>query len=276
MAAQGRVHSKLDLGTVGGLLLAVGGILGGYYLEHGRAGDLMGASAALIVLGGSLGATLVANPLILVRRAARLTGALLREPGDDSAALLETIVDFATRARKAGIVALEQEAMEVEDAFLRKSLTLAVDGVDLQEIRSSMELDMDVVERRWEDAAKVYESAGGFAPTIGIIGAVLGLITVMGDLSDISKVGKGIAAAFVATIYGVGSANLLFLPAGHKIRLRAAAARERQELILEGVCSIAEGLNPKMIRSKLEAYLPARPGAAEKRSSGVAGARRAA
>ncbi|MBL0160969.1 MAG: flagellar motor protein [Bryobacterales bacterium] len=266
----------MDLGTTGGLLLAVGGILGGYYLEHGRAGDLMGASAALIVLGGSLGATLVANPLSLVRRAVRLTGSLLREPADDSAALLETIVDFATRARKAGIVALEQEAMEVEDAFLRKSLTLAVDGVDLQEIRSSMELDMDVVERRWEDAAKVYESAGGFAPTIGIIGAVLGLITVMGDLSDISKVGKGIAAAFVATIYGVGSANLLFLPAGHKLRLRAAAARERQELILEGVCSIAEGLNPKMIRSKLEAYLPARPGPVEKRTSGAAGARRAA
>ena len=276
MAAQGRVRSKLDLGTTGGLLLAVGGILGGYYLEHGRAGDLMGASAALIVLGGSLGATLVANPLSLVRRAVRLTGSLLREPADDSAALLETIVDFATRARKAGIVALEQEAMEVEDAFLRKSLTLAVDGVDLQEIRSSMELDMDVVERRWEDAAKVYESAGGFAPTIGIIGAVLGLITVMGDLSDISKVGKGIAAAFVATIYGVGSANLLFLPAGHKLRLRAAAARERQELILEGVCSIAEGLNPKMIRSKLEAYLPARPSPVEKRTSGAAGARRAA
>ena len=135
---------------------------------------------------------------------------------------------------------------------------------------------MDVVERRWEDAAKVYESAGGFAPTIGIIGAVLGLITVMGDLSDISKVGKGIAAAFVATIYGVGSANLLFLPAGHKLRLRAAAARERQELILEGVCSIAEGLNPKMIRSKLEAYLPARPSPVEKRTSGAAGARRAA
>ena len=138
MAAQGRVRSKLDLGTTGGLLLAVGGILGGYYLEHGRAGDLMGASAALIVLGGSLGATLVANPLSLVRRAVRLTGSLLREPADDSAALLETIVDFATRARKAGIVALEQEAMEVEDAFLRKSRTLAVDGVDLQEIRSSM------------------------------------------------------------------------------------------------------------------------------------------
>jgi chemotaxis protein MotA len=189
---------------------------------------------------------------------------LVTQPDDDSAALLDAIVDFATRARKSGIVALEQEALEVDDEFLRKSLTLAVDGVDLQEIRSSMELEMDVAERRLEDVAKVYESAGGFAPTIGIIGAVLGLITVMGDLSDISKVGKGIAAAFVATIYGVGSANLLFLPAGHKIRLRAAAARERQELILEGVCSIAEGLNPKMIRIKLEAYLPKKPASPKK------------
>ncbi len=276
MAAQARGQRKLDLGTVGGLLLAVGGILGGYYLEHGRAGDLMGASAALIVLGGSLGATLVANPLSLVKRAVGMIGTLLMEQPDESAALVDTIVDFATRARKSGIVALEQDVMEVEDPFLRRSLTLAVDGVDLQEIRSSMELDMDVGERRWEEVAKVYEAAGGFAPTIGIIGAVLGLITVMGDLSDISKVGKGIAAAFVATIYGVGSANLLFLPGGHKIRLRAAAARERQELILEGVCSIAEGLNPKMIRSKLEAYLPVRPAAGGARQAGVAGGKKAA
>lgn len=275
MAGRGSRRGRLDLGTLGGMLLAAGGILGGYYLEHGRAGDLMGASAALIVLGGSLGATLVANPLSLVRRAAGMVGALLVEPPDDSAALLEAIVGFAIRARKGGIVGLEEEALAVEEPYLRKSLTLAVDGVDVAEIRSSMELDSEVAERRWEEAAKVYEAAGGFAPTIGIIGAVLGLITVMGDLSDISKVGNGIAAAFVATIYGVGSANLLFLPAGHKIRLRAAAARQRQELILEGVCAIAEGLNPKMIRSRLEAYVPAGPGGA--RGPGRAGgAQRAA
>ena len=276
MAAQLRGRSKLDLGTVGGLLLAVGGILGGYYLEHGRAGDLMGASAALIVLGGTLGATLVANPLRLLQRAAGMIGSLLTEADDDAANLVDTIVEFATRARKQGIVSLEQDLTEVGDLFLRKSLTLAVDGVDLQELRLSMELEMDVTERRMEDVAKVYESAGGFAPTIGIIGAVLGLITVMGKLSDVEKVGEGIAAAFVATIYGVGSANLLFLPAGHKIRLRAAAARERQELILEGVCSIAEGLNPKLIRSKLEAYLPARKAVAVRASASVTGGKKAA
>ncbi len=258
MALRARGKSRLDLGTVGGLALAFGGILGGYYLEHGRAADLMGVSAAFIVLGGSLGATLAANPVALVRRALGMLQALLLEPADDSAALVDMLVDFATRARKSGIVALEQDVLSVEDPFLRRSLTLAVDGVDLQELRASVELDMDVAERRMEDVAKVYESAGGFAPTIGIIGAVLGLITVMGKLSDMEKVGQGIAAAFVATIYGVGSANLLFLPAAHKVRLRAAAERERQELILLGVCSIAEGLNPKMIRSRLEAYVPAK------------------
>lgn len=276
MAAQAHRRGRLDLGTVGGLLLAVGGILGGYYLEHGRASDLMGASAALIVLGGTFGATLVANPLSLVRRAWGTFGSLMRERDDDSAALVDMIVDFATRARRTGIMTLEMDAREVDDPFLRKSLMLAVDGVDLKEIRSTMELDMDVMERRCEDVAKVYESAGGFAPTIGIIGAVLGLITVMGKLSEIEKVGQGIAAAFVATIYGVGSANLLFLPAGHKIRLRAAAARERQELILDGICSIAEGLNPKMIRIKLEAYLPVQREVVEKAHAGRAKGKKAA
>ena len=276
MGAQARGRGRLDLGTVGGLLLAVVGILGGYYLEHGRASDLMGASAALIVLGGTLGATLVANPLSLVRRAGRMFGSLMREKDDDTAALVEMIVEFATRARRTGILTLELDARDVEDPFLRKSLMLAVDGVDLKEIRSSMELDMDVLERRWDDVAKVYESAGGFAPTIGIIGAVLGLITVMGKLSEIEKVGQGIAAAFVATIYGVGSANLVFLPAGHKIRLRAAALRERQELILDGVCSIAEGLNPKLIRIKLDAYLPANTASAAKGRIGIAQGNKAA
>ena len=145
--------------------------------------------------------------------------------------------------------------LAIEDPFLRKSMLLAVDGMDLQEIRSIMGLATDAAEHRAEAEAKVFESAGGFAPTIGIIGAVLGLIIVMGDLKDMDKVGKGIAAAFVATIYGVGSANLLFLPAAHKIKARAAQQRLREELILEGVCGIVEGMNPKMIRAKLEAYV---------------------
>lgn len=256
MAQGTKAGRKLDLGTLMGLLLAMGGILGGYLLEHGKPQGLIGESAAIIVLGGCLGATMVANPLQLVLRAFGRMRDLLLEAPDDKAELIDTLVGFSTRARKHGIVALEQEASELQDPFLRKSLMLVVDGMDLQEIRGAMELAMDVEEGRSEAEAKVYEAAGGFAPTIGIIGAVLGLIIVMGDLKDMEKVGAGIAAAFVATIYGVGTANILFLPAAHKIKLKAGLQRERQELILEGVCGIAEGMNPKMIRTKLEAYCP--------------------
>ncbi|MCX7605550.1 MAG: flagellar motor protein [Bryobacteraceae bacterium] len=254
MAATGK-SKRLDLGTLGGLAVAVAGILGGYLLEGGKPGDVLGESAALIVFGGCLGATLVANPIAMVRAAARRVRDLLFEEGDDSSELVERLVGFSQAARKQGIVSLEQDVLAIEDPFLRKAMLLAVDGMDLQEIRSIMELEMDTAEHRAEAEAKVFESAGGFAPTIGIIGAVLGLIIVMGDLKDMDKVGKGIAAAFVATIYGVGSANLMFLPAAHKIKARAARARLRQELILEGVCGIVEGMNPKMIRAKLEAYL---------------------
>nr|WP_321475661.1 flagellar motor protein [uncultured Paludibaculum sp.] len=260
---------KLDLGTLSGVGLSLMGILGGYALEHGRAGDLWGTSAALIVLGGSLGATLVANPLELVKRAVRRASDLLFEYEDDSQDTMEDMVSFSLRARKNGIVSLEQEALEIEDAFLRKSMMLAVDGMDLHEIRASMELEMDVAERRLDEEAKVFEIAGGFAPTIGIIGAVLGLIIVMGELSDMNKVGKGIAAAFVATIYGVGSANLLFLPAALKIKLRGAAERDKREMMLEGVCGIVEGMNPKMLRGKLEAYTSLAPGRETKRQAGL-------
>jgi chemotaxis protein MotA len=258
----GRAGPRLDVGTLAGLLLALLGILGGYFLEHGRATQVLGESAALIVFGGTLGATLVANPLPLMKRAARRAKSLLWQPRDDKAELIDRLVAFATQARKNGIVSLEKEVLELPNSFLRKSLMLAVDGIDLEELRASMELEMDLAERGAGEEAAVYECAGGFAPTIGIIGAVLGLIIVMGDLQDMEKVGKGIAAAFIATIYGVGSANLLLLPAAHKIKVLARAERDSMELILEGVCAIAVGLNPKMIRSRLEAYVRS-PGDAE-------------
>jgi chemotaxis protein MotA len=143
----------------------------------------------------------------------------------------------------------------VEDPFLRKAMNLAVDGIEMSQIRSIMELDLSLVEQDGEAEAKVYEAAGGYAPTIGIIGAVLGLINVMKNLANIDEVGRGIAAAFVATIYGVGSANLFFLPAGSKLRSRMQDAVRTRELMLEGVLSIVEGLNPKLIRTKLDAYL---------------------
>jgi chemotaxis protein MotA len=191
----------------------------------------------------------------VVRRAFRRLKDVFSEKPEDPAALIQTVIDYATKARKGGIVSLEDELTTIRDPFLRKALTLAVDGADLQVVRSMMELDIHVGEQEMEREAKVFESAGGYAPTIGIIGAVLGLIQVMKDVSDPSKVGPGIAVAFVATIYGVGSANILFLPAAAKIKARGYWDTQRKELLLEGVTAIIEGLNPKLIRSKLEGFL---------------------
>jgi chemotaxis protein MotA len=251
---------RLDPGSVAGLLVGIGAILGGHLIEGGGVGDVLRAPAAIIVLGGCLGATLLSSPAKVIREAVGRLPQVLYEPATEYPSLIETVVGFSSKARKNGIVSLETEAANLNDPFLRKALMLAVDGVDTAEIRSTMELEVQLEDDRAERVAKVFDAAGGFAPTIGIIGAVLGLILVMGKIDDIHAVGEGIASAFVATVYGVGAANLLFLPAGQKIRLRAEAERERRELLLEGVLGLAEGLNPKLIRGKLEAYLG--PGAA--------------
>ena len=158
------------------------------------------------------------------------------------------------RRARTGWFRSRQEAEKIADPFLRKALNLAVDGTDLQEIRKMLELEIDLEAEHAEAQAKVFEAAGGYAPTIGIIGAVLGLIQVMKNLANIDEVGHGIAVAFVATVYGVGTANLLFLPAANKIKARIQAGKQRKELIVEAVSGIVEGLNPKLIRLKLEAY----------------------
>jgi chemotaxis protein MotA len=245
-----------DLATIGGLALAVFGILGGLVLERGKVQDVAQLTAALIVLGGTLGAVMVTTPMDVLRSAAGKFLTVFFEARHAPEAVIEQIIGYATKARKNGIVSLEDETRSIEDAFLRKALNLAVDGTDLQELRRMMDLDISLEEHRGEAEAKVYEAAGGYAPTIGIIGAVLGLIQVMKHLANIDEVGKGIAVAFVATVYGVASSNILFLPAGSKLRSRLQAAVQMHELMLEGVLGIAEGLNPKLIRIKLEAYTP--------------------
>lgn len=251
--------TKPDLASFAGLALAVGGILAGQWLEGGSPGQILRGSAALIVLGGTLGAVLLSTPLATLIGAVHRLKDVFFETKLEPAVMTDEIIDYATKARKSGIVSLEAESSEIADPFLRKALTLAVDGTDLQEIRKMMELEITVAEHHAEAQAKVYEAAGGYSPTIGIIGAVIGLILVMGNLSDIEKVGEGIASAFVATIYGVGFANVFFLPAAAKIKARAHGRTEINELILEGVVGIVEGLNPKLIRAKLEAYAKAKP-----------------
>lgn len=245
---------KPDLATFAGLLIAVGGIVGGLILEGGELKDILQYTAAVIVFGGTIGAVLVATPLPVVIGAVRQLMGLFFDKTITPASTIDEIITYATKARKNGIVSLEQDAEQIEDPFLRKALNLAVDGTDLQEIRKMMELEIAMEEQRVEAEAKVFEAAGGFAPTIGIIGAVLGLIQVMKNLANIDEVGHGIAVAFVATVYGVGSANIFFLPAASKIRARAHKMMLIRELALEGVIGIVEGLNPKLLRIKLEAY----------------------
>lgn len=235
-------------------MLSIGGILGGLLLEGGRIRDVTQITALMIVLGGTIGAVMVTTPLPVLIRAIHKIGVVFVEKSQQPQQAIDEIITFATQARKHGIVSLEQDADRAPDEFLRRALNLAVDGTDSDAIRKMMELEMTVEEHRAEDEAKVYEAAGGYAPTVGIIGAVLGLIQVMKHLENIDEVGRGIAVAFVATVYGVGSANLFFLPAANKLRARAHQALQIKELMLEGVVALVEGLNPKLIRTKLETY----------------------
>jgi chemotaxis protein MotA len=252
MAKQG--GRKPDLASIAGVLLALGGVIGGLLLEGGKLSDIAQYTAALIVLGGTLGATMLNSPLPAFLGAFRRLANVFFDRTESPDLIIGQIIDFATKARKTGIVSLEAEAGAVSDRFLRKALMLAIDGADLQDLRRMMELEIELHEHHADSEARVFEQAGGYAPTVGIIGAVMGLIQVMKNLANIDQVGHGIAVAFVATVYGVGLANLFFLPVAGKIKARAAAEIQMKELMLEGVSAIVEGLNPKLIRSKLEAY----------------------
>jgi len=239
-------------------------------LEKGGLADILQITAALIVLGGTAGAVLITNPLELIIRACRAIREVIFERPSSFQSTIDEIIQYASKARKQGIVSLEGDAAKIPNPFFRKALTLAVDGTDLQELRSMMELELELCEHRYEAEARVWESAGGYSPTIGIIGAVMGLIQVMKHLEDIKEVGHGIAVAFVATIYGVALANIFLLPAANKLKVRARHAVLLRELMLEGVVGIVEGHNPKLIRSKLDAFAepePPRPASAARPAS---------
>ena len=257
----GRGSRKPDFATIGGLILAFGGISAGLILERGKIQDVAQVTSALIVLGGTIGAVMITTPLPVLIRAAKKFGGVFFVTQESAADAIEEIIEYARQARKNGIVSLESQAEAIEDPFLKKALGLAVDGIESARIRDIMELEIQLAEEKLEAEAKVFEAAGGYAPTIGIIGAVLGLIQVMKNLANIDEVGRGIAVAFVATIYGVASANILFLPAANKLKARARHTIQIKELVLEGVLWMAEGVNQKLIRIKLEAYLGQEPSA---------------
>ena len=241
----------MDKSSVFGLALALGGIFLGLFLEGGSILQIVQPTAAMIVFGGTLGAVMIQFPLRVVIAATLRLGQVFVDTSKDPNVVIQEIVGYAQKARKVGIVSLDHELDKVSDPFLRKSLMLAVDGTEPEEIRKMMELELDNQSEHEEHLPRVFESAGGFAPTIGIIGAVLGLIQTMQHLDNISEVGRGIAVAFVATIYGVGSANLFFLPVSGKIKIRIRQEQVLREMMLEGVISILEGMNPRMLETML-------------------------
>ena len=245
----------MDLLTVIGFILAIGAIVGGQLLEGGHVSSIVQLTAAVIVIGGTVGAVMVNYPMAIFLKALANSKMIFFNVHVDSRAMIAQIVQLATLSRKQGLLALEDKLKTLKDPFLKKGLQLVIDGTEAKAIREILEIEVEQFEDENNLSGKVYESLGGFAPTIGILGAVLGLIHVMENLADPSKLGSGIAVAFVATIYGVGSANLLFLPMGGKIKLKTRELVLARQLIIEGLVSLAQAENPKMIEEKLSGYL---------------------
>jgi chemotaxis protein MotA len=245
---------SLDYLTVLGVTVAVGAIVTGNWLEGGDITVLLQLTAFVIVLGGTLGAVLIQTSARDFRLAVARLGWVFRPPRYERALLLERVMRWSQAARRDGLLALEKQ-IAWEDAFVQKGMRLLVDGLDPEEIRGVMDVEIDAALSKMTRAGRLYESMGGYSPTIGIIGAVLGLIHVMNNLTDPSELGTGVAVAFVATIYGVGFANLFFLPVSNKLKSLARHQMEYHEMVVDGLVMIADGDTPTAIRSKLEGYL---------------------
>lgn len=245
----------MDILSLIGLAMAFVAIIGGNFLEGGHIGALINGPAALIVFGGTLGAALLQTPVNHFKRGLQLLGWAFFPPETDMQRGISNIVGWSMVARKDGLLGLEAVADAEPDPYARKGLQLLVDGAEPENIRNVLEVDLYTQEDRDLQSAKIYETMGGYAPTVGIIGAVMGLIHVMGNLADPSQLGTGIAVAFVATIYGVGIANLILLPLAGKIKTVVLRQSRYREMMLEGLLSIADGENPRTIELKLQGFL---------------------
>jgi chemotaxis protein MotA len=245
----------MDIASIGGILVAILGILTGMMIEGGSISQITQPTAALIVIGGTMGAVMLQFPLKIFLAALKRMMRIFVSSQADSEEVLKQLVQFANKARKSGIVSLDQDLNSIKDPFFRQALMLAIDGTEPNEVRKIMQMELDNKSEMEEKIPQVFEAAGGYSPTVGIIGAVLGLIQVMQHLDNISEVGRGIAVAFVATIYGVALANLVFLPVAGKLKIRHREEQMAKEMVLEGVISILEGMNPRMMETKLRTFL---------------------
>ena len=245
----------MDFTSLIGVFLGIVCILIGQALEGGNIGQLLQITAAFIVFGGTAGAVILSFSVNELKNALVLLKDVFVGEKVDFDEITSEIIKFATKARREGVISLEKEARNASDSLLVLGLEAVSDGTDPALVRQMMETQITLLEEKVNGAAKVWESAGGFSPTIGIIGAVLGLIQVMQNLSDPSKLGVGIAVAFVATVYGVGSANLLFIPFATKLKFKYKKVFLKKEMIVEGILAIQAGESPALIERKLQAYV---------------------
>lgn len=246
----------MDFLTIIGAVVAIGSILGGQLLEGGHVGSIVQATAFIIVMGGTLGAVCIQNPLSVVLKGVALLSLTIFDPKMDVKGDIARVVDLANLSRKQGLLALESKLKDIPDPFFRKGVQFIVDGTDPKMMQEILETELEHHEEEGMTAAKIWDAAGGYAPTVGILGAVLGLIHVMENLADPSKLGSGIAVAFVATVYGVGAANLFFLPLGNKIKLKLKREAAARAVLVAGLVGVAQGDNPRILQEKLESYLP--------------------
>jgi chemotaxis protein MotA len=245
----------MDKTTVLGLLLGIGALLLGFVAEDGHLAALLSPTAALIVFGGTFGAVVISTPGEQLRQIPKVLKIAFRPQKLDANRTIDELVELATIARRDGLLALEDRVEAHEDEFLRGGLRLVVDGVDSDLVRSILETELSFLEDRHEKGVQVFEAAGGFAPTMGIIGTVMGLVHVLGGLTNVDTLGPQIATAFIATLYGVASANVLYLPIAAKLKRRSRDEVLIRELMIEGILSIQAGENPNILRHKLRAFL---------------------
>lgn len=245
----------MDKISVLGLLIGLLAIIGGQILEGGHVGSLAQPTAFLIVGGGTLGAVMLQSPFATFKRGMAMVKWVWFPPVVNHQQLIQQVANWSLVSRREGLLALEGMINPLKDEFARKGLQLLVDGAEPERLREVLEVQINTYEDEMRLSAKIWEAAGGYSPTIGILGAVMGLIHVMENLSDPSKLGAGIAVAFVATIYGVGLANLVFLPIANKLKAHIGRLVVQREMIVDGLVGIANGDNPRIIESRLRGYI---------------------
>jgi chemotaxis protein MotA len=266
------MKQKTDLSTIIGLVLAFGSIMGSIVLEHGSIMAYVNVSAGMIVFGGCFGIALIAFPMSVVKKLPILIMKSFKQPVGDAAPIVKQFVHLAGRARKEGLLALEQEVASIEHPLLKKGISMVVDGTDPEVVKAVMQIDVAAREARHEVGISMLEAIGGYAPALGIVGTVLGLIRILAHLSAASELAAAISVAFTATLYGVGSANLIWLPLAGKLKRRSAEEAELNSLIIDGVEAIQNGDNPHVVEEKLAGYLTPAKGKGKKATSAQAAA----